>query len=316
MAGTQEMNIPEVHTFEHLRSLAKENAASGRKPRAALVVSSSTDMLKAFDRAAADGLIDPVIVGDEQRFQKHATELGLKLTAADVIDINQPPSAVKTAAQMAAKGDVDLLVRGGAGAVEMLHLLFEKEAGFVVKGKTVSHLAVIKPERYGKLLILTDSGVIPQPDLKQKMALIGNASGFCRTIGITPPRVALLAAVEVVYPQMQATTEGAILSKMAERNQIKGAYVDGPLSFDVAVDMFAAHSKGIKDSEVAGQADVMVAPNIETAYGVYTAMAMYGPAEVGGILVGGRVPVAFSSHFESVEGKYNSIALAALAAMG
>ena len=125
--------------------------------------------------------------------------------------------------------------------------------------------------------------------------------------------MAILAAVEVIYPQMTATMDAAIISKMSDRGQIKGAYIDGPLSFDCAVDMFAAESKGLKESKVAGQADIMLSPNIETANAVYRAMAFYGGAQIGGILVGGCVPVALGTRSDSLETKFNSIVLGVMA---
>ena len=142
--------------------------------------------------------------------------------------------------------------------------------------------------------------------------MVNNLIAVGNRIGIDTPRVAVLAAVEVVYPQMPATIDGAVLGKMSERNQIKGGFVDGPLSFDCAVDPVAAESKGITNSEVAGRANAMLAPNIDTAHGVYKAMALYGNARVGGVIYGGRVPVALAARSDSAENILNSIALAVL----
>lgn len=306
--NNNDMVIPDVHSFDQILHQAREKA-SQKRPRAALVVPSDIDMLKAFAKAARDGLVDPTVIGDEELLKKNAGEHSLDLSDYKIIDMNQPDMAVATAAQMAAKGGIDLIVKGRMANDDFLKLLFARELSFFSRKKTACHIGVIKPEKYRKLLFLTDAGVIVEPDLKQKAALIQNIIEFTGLVGINCPRVALLAAVEVVYPQMPVTTDAAVLSKMAERKQIKGAYVDGPLSFDVAIDMSAAHSKGITTSEVAGQADALVAPNIETANGIYTAMSLYGRAEVAGLIYGGRVPVALGSRSDSMENKYRSVVL-------
>ena len=173
---------------------------------------------------------------------------------------------------------------------------------------------MIKPGKYPKLLFLTDSAVVVAPDLTTKLSLISNLVSVAGAVGIKNPRIAVLAAVEAVYPQMPATLDGAVLAKMCDRRQIKGAVVDGPLSFDIAVDIDAARAKGVTTSPVAGQADGMLAPNIEVANGIYNAMTLYGDNEVGGVLVGGRVPVAMHSRADNAGARFNSILLSVLMA--
>ncbi len=305
------MEIPEVHSYEAVfeRAIA---GAKGKKPAAALVVPSNVDTLRAFIRAAGDGLLEPIAIGDEALLQRTAQDQAVDISRFRVLDINQPDMAVRTAGKMADAGEVDLLVQGRVPIGDLLSLLFEKEQGFLTKGRLVSHVAVMDLEKYPKLLMLTDSAVMPEPDLKAKLGLIDNLVHVAGRIGITCPRIAVVAAVEMVYPQMPVTMEAAVLSKMAERGQIKGALVDGPLSFDVAVDMFAAHAKGVKTSEVAGQADAILSSSIEVANGVYNAMSLYGNCRIGGVVVGGRVPVAVNSPADSEAACYNSIVLSTL----
>jgi len=315
VAADNQMVIPEVNSFEKLIERARDKVSSGRKPRTVLVLSSEGAMFRAFARAADNDLIDPIIVGNKSVFSQLISEGNISLSGARIVNIPQPEQAVTTVAQMASRGEIDLVVKGGRiPTSDFLKLLFEKNTSFVVKGKTISHILALKAARYEKLLLLTDAGVVIQPDLKQKLALIQNAVTFARrVIGLSWPRVAVLAAVEVIYPQMPVTTDAAILSKMADRGQIKGAFVDGPISFDCAVDMFAARSKGLDKSEVAGQADILLAPNIETAGGIYRAMALYGKAQIGGVLIGGKVPVALGARSDSAETKFHSIVLGVLA---
>lgn len=315
MVADNQMVIPEVNSFEKLIERARDKVSSGRKPRTVLVLSSEGAMFRAFAQAAENDLIDPIIVGNKSVFSQRISESNINLSGTRIVNIPQPEQAVTTVAQMASRGEIDLVVKGGRiPTADFLKLGFERGASFVSGGRTLCHISVIKPERYQKLLLLTDSGVVVQPDLKQKLKLIQNAVTFARrVIGLSSPRVAVLAAVEVIYPQMPVTTDAAILSKMAERGQIKGAFVDGPISFDCAVDMFAARSKGLDKSEVAGQADILLAPNIETAGGIYRAMSLYGKVQIGGVLIGGKAPVALGTRSDSAETKFHSIVLGVLA---
>ena len=313
MSALPEMTIPEVHSFEQIWDRAKAKTA-GRKLRAAFIAPTDPDMVRAVARATAEGLIDPIPIGERCAFDAVCESENIKFDSKTFIQTHDIVASVTAAGNMAAALEIDLIIKGRLLTTDLLKILFQSESRFLTPGKTVSHVAVLKPERYKKLLLLTDGAVVVAPDLKRKLELIGNLVKVAQAIGLPNPRVAVLAAVEVVYPQMPVTMEAAVISKMAERGQIKGAIVDGPLSFDVAVDMFAAHSKGVKNSQVAGQADALVAPNIETANGIYKAMALYGNCRMGGTVVGGAVPLAIGSRSDTFEGKYNCIALAVLAA--
>ncbi|MCP4684884.1 MAG: phosphate butyryltransferase [bacterium] len=308
---TPEIHIPFVNSYEALLNQAR-SVSRDKLPTAALVVPSEIDTLRAFVRATEEGLIDPLIIGDESLLRKNLEAHSVDLGDTNIVDFNQPDMAVQAAARMAKAGEIDMIVQGKLLAADLLSGLFAPEQEFRMPGKMVSHVAVLKTRKYPKLLLLSDSTVVVQPDLKAKLSLIENIVFVSEKIGISNPRIAVIGAVEVIYPQMPATMEAAILAKMAERGQIKGAKVDGPLSFDVAVDLFAARSKGITDSPVAGQADAMVAPCIEVANGIYHAMSLYGGCEIGGVVVGGRVPIAVNSHADSVDARFNSIVLSVL----
>lgn len=297
--------------MEEMIALAVEKVG-GTMLRAAVVWPHSPDVFAACKRAIDAGLILPIMIGQKQSTSAPEREAGQDLGKVSLIETETPAEALRAAIRMATAGEVDIIVRGGDAAPDFLRLLTAEGAGFVPRGGIASHVALIQPEKYEKAIVLTDALVIPQPDLKQKVALIENMLAVARQIGISAPRVAVLAAVEVVYPQMPVTQDAAILSKMGERGQIKGAYIDGPLSFDCAVDRFAAESKGIRTSEVAGQADAMLAPNMETAHGIYKAMALYGRAQLGGVIYGGRVPVAMPMASDSAETIFHSIALASV----
>ena len=310
---TARMTIPSIHTFDQIVSLAEAQSIE-RKPRAALVGLDDPDMFRAFARAAADGLIIPIAFGERDQFEKFCEENEVVGDHIHLEPVKAPDMPVIAAARLAYENEIDMIVKGRIMTADMLTVLFDLGSYYLSKGHTVSHVAVLQPEAYPKLLLLSDSAVVVQPNLQQKLSLINNMTTVCGAIGITMPRIAMLAAVEVIYPQMPVTMDGAVVAKMADRGQIKGAYVDGPLSFDVAVDMAAALSKGVRNSEVAGQADGMIAPNIEVANGIYKAMSLYGKCQTGGVIVGGRVPIAIGSRVDSEQSKYHSIVLAALTA--
>jgi len=271
--------IPEVHSFEQIRGLASKGAA-----RAVVIGPTVPEADDAINKATSDGLISIV----------HQLK-----DAGSLSEITEPITT----------GKIDLLIQGATSLCPLISAL--KTGG--IGGKSVlNHVAVLKPEQYPKLLMLTDGAVNTDPDLKTKISLIANLARVARAIGVENPRVAPVAAVEAIYPQMNVTVEGAVLAKMSDRGQIKDAMVDGPLSFDVAVDMFAAHSKGITTSAVAGQADALLASNVQVGRGLYEAMGMFCKAERGAVIVGGPVPMAVNEPFDDSEARYNSIVLATL----
>ena len=308
-----EMKIPPIYSWDQLAAVAGERVAERSGVRAAILTDADPDILRACSQATEKGLIEPIIVGDRSRLETTLTVARIQLTPAEIISSqdNRSPSVI--AADLTDHGAIDLIVDGSAEGECMVSLISSGNGGFVPRGGVASHVAVLQPKRYKKLLLLSDGMVAPEPDIKGKIGIVGNIVGVAKAMGIDQPRIAVLAAVEVVYPQMPVTLEAAVLSKMAERRQIKGAYVDGPLSFDVAVDMDAAHGKGITSSEVAGQADAMLAPNIEVASGVYQALTLYGKCDCGGIIFGGRVPVAVNSRMDKIQDRLNSIILGVLA---
>jgi phosphotransacetylase len=306
-----EVTIPEVNSYEQIFVRARERAAKS-KIRAALVTPTEPDMLRAFAKMATEKLIEPVLIGDEKQFEETCRECEIDFPSGEFVAAADPITTVVKTVELMKNGQINLMVKGRIMTGDLLKCLFLPESGFVDRGKTVSHVAVLRPKKYKKLLMVTDGAVNVAPDLRVKLALIENLIKVSTAIGIVSPRIALLAAVEVIYPQMPVTMEAAIISKMWERGQIKGGMIDGPLSFDVSVDMFAAHSKGVKTSPVAGQADAMVAPNLETANGIYKGMALYGNCQMGGIVVGGKLPIALGSRSDSWEGKFNSLLLGIL----
>ncbi len=312
MAAFSRSDASEIKSYDEIVERARAHTET-KKPRAAIIEPAHGHYFRAFSRAVENGLIEPVvIVGDREKTEKSAKATGFDLQAVTLVESSAGDASVRTALKMVGSDEIDLIVRGSVPTDLFMHALFEAEGGFVRKGRLVSHVATIKPERYGKVILLTDALVNVAPSLKTKLGLVQNLTAVGQAIGLETARIAVLAAVEVVYPQMPVTVDGAVLAKMSDRHQFKGCFVDGPLSFDCAVDPVAAESKGITNSEVAGRANAMLAPNIETAHGIYKAMALYGKAQMGGVIHGGVVPVAIAARSDSEETIFNSIALAVL----
>lgn len=299
--------MPPITDFAALLSKAQ---ASGQRPRAALFEPDDTASLTAFLKASADGLIEPLLIGDPAQLKK---AIGNDLGPMKIEPASHPGEAIEVTMRLISDGAIDMLVQGGRGSSRMLLDILKSDSGFAASG-LLSHVGVIKAARYPRLLFVTDGLVHDEPDLKTKMALTANLIRVCNALGVMEPRTAVVTAVEAIYPQMAATLDGAVLAKMSERGQIKGLKIDGPLSFDIAIDPEAAAAKGIKNSEVAGHADAMIASSRQVAAGIYQALSLFAEAELGGVLVGGKIPVATAFRTDSVTTRYHSIALSALLA--
>ena len=302
----------QVKSFAEIEQLVFEKVKSNRVYRAAFVAPSDVRTLEAVILARDHGIINPLFVGDEKLLIEKATKFDIDIEGIEVLDINEPKLALETVLKMSEMGEIDFIIKGKIETGQFLDFLFSDELSFSPQ-TNASHIAVYKIESYPKPLFLTDSFVNTQLDLKKKTMMIQNAVTFASKLSVNNPKTAILGAVEVVYPQMAATVDAAVLSKMNERGQIKKCRLDGPLSLDIALDSYAAEAKGITGSAVAGDADILIAPDIETANGVYKAMSVFAQAEIGGIIVGGKVPITLNADCDSIENRYNSILLAILA---
>jgi phosphate butyryltransferase len=304
---------PIVSGYDQILAVARERFESGRKPRAVMAAYASPLTLQAIERAYLSELIDPVVVGDTALFEREIANHAPGLSSVEMIDEDHPVDTIRIVANMVAADEVDLVVHGGILSASLIRDLIGGESRLIQPGKIVSHVAVAESSAYKKIILLSDGVVHDQPDLATKLGIIQNLIGLAHCIGVSKPRIGILAAVEVVYPQMPVTMEAAVLAKMADRGQIKGAYIDGPISVDVALDPEAAQAKGVTKSDVAGDADAFIAPNAATAHGMYEALQFWGECKIGGVVLGGRVPMALSFPSDTVDTRFHSILLAAIA---
>ncbi|HPA00748.1 MAG TPA: bifunctional enoyl-CoA hydratase/phosphate acetyltransferase [Chiayiivirga sp.] len=258
------------------------------------------------------GLIVPVLVAPRARLEAVAAEAGLDLSGLEIEDVPHSHAAASRAAELACRGRVEALMKGSLHTDELMGAIVARESGLRTK-RRVSHCFVLQTPHYPRPFLVTDAAVNLAPDLMQKADIVQNAIDLAHAIGVPEPKVAILAAVETVMASMQATLDAAALCKMADRGQITGGLLDGPLAFDNAVSPAAARTKGIV-SPVAGQADILVVPDLESGNMLAKQLMYLGQAASAGIVMGARVPVVLTSRADSRESRLASCAIALLLA--
>lgn len=289
----------------------KNNA---RKKRIAVAYANDSHSIEAVYKAANLGLVEAVLIGDREQIAKVCQTEGYNISLFEIEHETSDVGAAAKAVEMAREGRVDVIMKGLVSTDKYMRAILNKEKGLVTSNAILSHVTVMECPNYHKLLVVSDVAVIPLPDLTQKIAMIKYVASTAKALGIESPKIALIAPTEQVLPKIQSTVDAAILSKMAERNQItSGLIVDGPMALDVAIDKEAAEIKKV-NSLVAGDADCLVFPNLETGNVFYKTNTKICKSNQGAIMVGAQVPSVLSSRGDSVETKLNSIALAALLA--
>ncbi len=281
------------------------------RKRIAVAVAQDEDVLKAVDAAYHLGLVDVSLIGDKKKIFDIADHIKIDVSNYEIIKEAEDPKAIKIAVEMVSSGRADFLMKGMVQTADLLRVVLDKDIGLRTN-RILSHLGVLEVPAYNKLLFITDGGINIAPDLKAKADIIQNAVDVARCLGIEKPKVAILAALELVNPAMQCTLDAAALCKMADRGQIKNCIIDGPLAMDNAISREAAKHKGII-SEVAGDADILITPDIEAANIMYKTLVFLGGAKPCGIIAGSKAPVVTTSRSDDYQAKLNSIALAALA---
>ncbi len=284
-------------------------AAARSLPSRRVAVAAAHDdaVLEAVRDARARGIAEFVLIGDQAKLKSLAGSTGVNLADVEVIHEPDVRQAARRAAAMVGSGQADMLMKGLIGTGDFLRALLDKELGLRT-GSLLSHVFVIELAGWDRLLFVTDAAMNVSPTLADKAAIIGNAVTLAGVLGVDPVRVAVLAAVETVDAGMPATLEAAALAKMAERGQIKGAIVDGPLALDNAISEEAARHKGIV-SQVAGRADILMVPDIEAGNMLGKSMVYFARARIAGLVMGAAKPVIVTSRADSAESKLLSIAL-------
>ena len=295
-------------TFDKILDTAK---AQGMKT-VVVAVAQDEPVLEAVRDAKKNGIANAILVGDKEKIIFIAKNIGMDAEEFEIIDEKDVKKASLTAVQIVSSGKADMLMKGLVETATFLRAVLNKEVGLRT-GKLMSHVAVFEIPGYDRLIFLTDVAFNMYPELKEKKGIINNSVAVAKACGVELPKVAVVCAVEVVNPSMQATLDAAMLSKMSDRGQIKGCIVDGPLSLDIAISGEAAKHKKI-EGPVAGKADILVMPNIETGNAMYKCLNYTTKSKSGGLLVGTSAPVILTSRADTPETKLHSIALAALVA--
>ncbi len=279
--------------------------------RLVLAVAQDEHSLEAVCAAAKKKYIDPILVGDREEIKKIADKhKKIDLSLFTIINETNIQEAVAKAVKLVHYGEADILMKGNVGTSVLLKGVLNKEWGLRMN-EVLSHIALFEvPAYHHKLLALTDVAMNIAPDLNTKIQILNNSVEFLRTLGVMTPKVAVLGAVELVNETMPATMDAALLSKMAERGQIKNCIVDGPLAFDNAISAESARHKGIV-SKVAGDADLLLLPDIEAGNVLYKAFVFFVQAKVAAVILGARAPIVLTSRSDSEESKLDSIVLAA-----
>ena len=285
-----------------------ERAAGYPRARVAIAAAEDREVLAAVKLGWEKGLISPILVGAEREIRDLAAELGFSLTESEVVDVANAAASAKKAVELVSSGQADVVMKGLVGTPTFLKAVLNPEYG-LRSGELLSHLAAFEIPRFPRLLFMTDGGVNIAPDLVQKKEILQNAIDAVVALGYSEPKVALLAAVEVVNPQMVATLDAAGLAKMADRGQIKGAVVDGPLALDNAIDREAALHKGII-SPVAGAADILLVPDIEAGNVLAKSFSFLAGGTMAGIVMGSKAPIVLPSRADSAYSKLCSLVLA------
>ena len=283
-----------------------------KRKKVSVAVAQDEPVLEAIKAAKEQGIADAILVGDKDKIKEIASSIGMDLTQFEVIHEPDAKKAALFAVQLVSSGRADMVMKGLVDTATFLRSVLNKEVGLRT-GKIMSHVAVFEIEGFDRLIFLTDAAFNTYPDLKAKIQIVQNSVSVAHACGIECPKVAPVCAVEVVNPDMPATVDASLLAKMSDRGQIKGCIVDGPLALDNALSEEAAHHKGIT-GPVAGKADIIMLPNIETANVMYKTLTYTSKSRNGGILVGTSAPVILTSRADSFETKVNSIALAAVVA--
>ncbi len=294
-----------LKNLSDLHKLAKSNT----KKKLVMAAAHDQDAISAVLNAWKNGIIDVILVGDEKKIREIEKSCSYDLSAFEVINEPDVDKAAAISVKMVNEKKADILMKGSLGTPNLLRAVLNKEWG-LRSGELLSHLALFEIPAYHKILALTDAAMNIAPDITGKVSLINNSVSYLNKLGLEKPKVALLSAAETVSFQMKSSTEAAIITKMNDRGQIKNCIIDGPLAFDNAVSEKSAKKKGIV-SPVAGDADLLVADDIDAANAIYKTFIYFSGAKIAAVIVGAAAPIVLTSRADTDQAKLDSIAMAA-----
>ncbi|MBP2311289.1 phosphate acetyltransferase/phosphate butyryltransferase [Azospirillum soli] len=306
MTDSQAPPAPRHEKYERLVAACRDISPV---PTAVAHPCDTTSLSGAVD-AARQGFIAPILIGPAARIRAVADEAGLDIAPYEIVDVPHSHAAAATAVELVRQGRAQLLMKGSLHTDELLHEVARKDTGLRTE-RRISHVFIMDVPTYSKPLFITDAAVNIAPSLEDKRDIIQNAIDLARALGNPLPKVAILSAVETINPKIPSTVEAGALCKMADRGQITGGLLDGPLALDNAISPEAVKIKGIK-SPVAGQADILVVPDLEAGNMLAKNLTFLANADAAGVVLGARVPIVLTSRADSVMTRMASCAVAAL----
>ncbi|HWE84228.1 MAG TPA: bifunctional enoyl-CoA hydratase/phosphate acetyltransferase [Terracidiphilus sp.] len=276
----------------------------------AVVWPQSDVALRGAVEAAQAGLIEPTLIGEESEIKELAARIGVDISPYPILNADTESRAAELGCIMCRAGNAQAIMKGSLHTDELMRAAMNKDTGLRTN-RRISHVFVMDTPAYARTLLITDAAINITPDLEDKVHIVQNAIDLAHALGIPEPKVALLSAVETVNPKIKSTLDAAALCKMADRGQITGGILDGPLAFDTAVSARAAHIKKL-ESPVVGQADILVVPDLESGNMLAKQLEYLGGAQMAGVVLGARVPAILTSRADSAETRLTSCAVAML----
>jgi len=270
--------------------------------------------ISAVSQAIDLGIVEGILVGDAEAIKDVCSKENIAISKFRIEQVNSDVEAANKAVSLIVAGEGDILMKGLLSTDKYMRAILNKEAGLLPPKGVLSHVTVVENEYYHKLLVVGDVAIIPEPDLKQKIAISNYLIQTSKSLGVEVPKLAVISASEQVLPGLNSSVEASLISKMGERGQIAGALIDGPLSLDAAIDKESAETKGI-GGEVAGNADCLLFPSLDAGNIFYKMNSKLSKAEMGAFVAGAKVPCVLSSRGDTTKTKLNSIALCAMLAL-
>ncbi len=301
------MNITRLEQmYDVLRGAYKKNLVA--------VWANDVYTISAVSKAIDMGIVNGTLVGDKKKIEQVCDSEGFDKSKFSIVHVNTDTEAGAVAVRLITDGKGDILMKGLLSTDKYMRAILNKEAGLLPPKAILSHVTVVENAHYHKLLIVGDVAIIPQPDLKQKVAIANYLIGTAHALGIEKPKLSVISASEQVLTGVESSVDASIIAKMGDRGQIKGAVIDGPLSLDASIDKESAITKGL-GGEVAGNADCLLFPNIDSGNVFYKMNSKMSKADIGAFVAGAKVPCVLSSRGDSTKTKLNSIALCAMLAL-
>lgn len=284
------------------------------RPRVAVAGAHDSIVLDVLCDAVRHGFATPILYGDAAGIRRIASTQRISLRGCEIVDVPDAARSARMATQATSSGQADVLMKGNVTTATIMKAALDEDIGIKTDG-LMSHVAIFEVADYKRIMFMSDGGIVIEPDLEQKVEIVRNAVAVAKAMGVRTPRVAMLSSIEVVNTRMKSAVDAAIISKMAERGQIKGAIVDGPLAFDNAVSAEAARQKGIK-SAVAGVADILIVGHADVGNVFYKTLTYFcgRRCKTAGVIVGGMVPMVVVSRADTYDARLNSIAVACILA--